>query len=57
MRRVKLLVAGAVLAGAALLGPAIPAHALDCEPGVFATICSATIGTLCQVTKENPCHP
>jgi hypothetical protein len=57
MRKLKLLIAAGTIAGLASLTSAVPAHALDCQPGVVSTICSATIGTLCKVTKQNPCFP
>ena len=57
MRRVRACVVAAVVGGFALLGSAVPAHALDCAPGIFTTICSATFGTYCKVTHRSPCFP
>jgi hypothetical protein len=57
MRRLRTLVLAAVIGGATILGPAVPAHALDCAPGVFTTVCTAVFGTYCKLTHRSPCFP
>ncbi len=57
MRRLRTLVLGAAIGGIAVLGPAVPAHALDCQPGLVSTVCSAVFGTYCKVTHRSPCFP
>jgi hypothetical protein len=57
MRRLRAFVLAAALGGFAVLGSAVPAHALDCEPGVVSTICTATLGTFCKLTHRSPCFP
>lgn len=55
MRKLRALILAGVVGGVTLLG--VPAHALDCMPGVVSTVCSATLGTYCKLTHRSPCFP
>jgi len=57
MRKIKFFVVAGALGLLTTVGSALPAHALDCQPGLVSTVCSATLGTYCQVTHRSPCFP